>query len=176
MEGKTKTFSRVAGILNIVAALFLVIVLVFFMTIGNLGIVDPNSSSDDETDEGKTTEEQQQEAAGKAIGFVISIIFLLPIILILLIPIGIVDIIQGLVIGLRCLKAAPGTGAVIFSLILKILTVPLFGFAALLLTALTDAANSSVPALFPALIAFYVLALVTAHVFEWLANRSALRA
>ena len=30
MEGKTKTFSRVAGFLNIAAALFLVVVVVFF--------------------------------------------------------------------------------------------------------------------------------------------------
>ena len=176
MEGKTKTFSRTAGIINIAAALFLVVVLVFFLTIGNLGILNPNSSSNGEESEGETTEEQQKEAAGKALGFVISLIFFLPIILILLIPLGIVDVIQGLVIGSRCFKAAPGTGAVIFSLILKILTVPVFGFAALLLAALSDVADSSAPALFPALIAFYVAALIVAHVFEWLANRSARRA
>ena len=105
-----------------------------------------------------------------------AILLFLPLILILLVPLVVVNVIEGLIFGSHCLKAPPKTGAVIFSLILKILTVPTFGMVEVLLVGLTDMSDAAVPALFPALIAFYVLALVVAHVFEWLANRSALRA
>ena len=44
-----------------------------------------------------------------------------------------------------------------------------------LLVGLTDVSDAAVPALFPTLIAGYLVALVVAHVFEWMANRSALR-
>ena len=175
MEGKTRFFSKFAGILNIAAALFLVIVLIFFLTIGNLGILNSNSSSESDTSESAKTEEEQKEAAGKALGFAISLIFFLPLILILLYPLGLINVIEGLVMGLHLFKAPPKTGAVIFSLILKILTIPVFGFADVLIAAVGDAADSSVPALFPALIAVYLLTIVLAHVFEWAANRSALR-
>lgn len=165
MYGKTKTFSRVAGILNVAAALFLVIVLVLFLTAGNFGIAKEASQS----------AESDEDAAGQAVGIIVSVIFLLPLVLILLIPLGLVNVISGLAIGSHCFKAAPGTGTVVFSLILKILTAPVFAFADLLLFALGDVSGSSVSALFPTLIAGYVLLLIVAHVFEWLANRSAVR-
>lgn len=165
MEGKTKALSRVAGLLNIAAAILLVIAIVMFW-----GLLSSGNLSG-ETTSAETTE----EAAGQAAAIFVSLIFFLPIILILLVPLGAIDAISGLVIGFHCLKKAPGRGTVIYSLILKILTVPAFGFAIILIVALGDVLESTVPALFPAVFGGYLLLLVVAHVFEWMANRSALR-
>ena len=176
MQGKTRTFSRVAGIVNVAAAVFLALVVVFFFTVGNFGILTKAAKgADKDAEEGAApqTEEEKKEEESKAWGFVFGILLFLPLILILLVPLGIVDFFSGLVMGTHCLKAPPKTGAVIYSLILKILTVPAFSLVILLLIALGDMADSSISALFPALIGAYVITLIVAHVFEWLANRSA---
>ena len=177
MEGTTKTFSRVAGFLNIAAALFLVVVVVFFFTLGNFGILTKAASESSSESEESTpeTDEEQKSEANKALGIVFAILLFLPLILIMLVPLGIINVIEGLIFGSHCLKAPPKTGAVIFSLILKILTLPTFGMVIVLLAGLTDVSDAAVPALFPALIAGYLVTLVVAHVFEWMANRSALR-
>ena len=165
MEGKTRFFSKFAGILNIATAVLLVVAIVMFWGVLSSGAFSGESSS------AETTE----EAAGQAAAIFVSLIFFLPIILILLVPLGLIDVISGLVIGFHCLKKAPGRGTVIYSLILKILTVPTFGFAIILIGALGDTLESDVPALFPAVFGGYLVLLVVAHVFEWAANRSALR-
>ena len=56
MEGTTKTFSRVAGLLNIAAALFLVVVVVFFFTLGNFGILTKAASESSSESEESTPE------------------------------------------------------------------------------------------------------------------------
>ena len=164
MEGKTKTFSRLAGILNLVTAVLLVVAIVMFW-----GVLSSGAFSGESTSSAETTEE---EAVGQAAAIFVSLLFFLPIILILLVPLGLIDVISGLAIGLHCLKKAPGRGTVIYSLILKILTVPAFGFAIILIGALGDALESTVPALFPAVFGGYLVLLIAAHVFEWMANVS----
>ena len=163
MQGKTKKRSRAAGILNIAATVLLILSLVLFVTVGNFGITDGSASSS----------ENDEEAAKQALGFVISLIFFLPIILVMLIPLGIINAIAGLAMGIRCLRRAPGLGRVIFSLILKIVTVPVFSFAILLLFALADTPGAYASAFFPAVFSFYLILLITAHVFEWGAHRAA---
>lgn len=165
MEGKTKILSRIAGMLNIAAAILLVVAIVMFWGVLSSGAFSGESPS----------AETAEEAAGQAAAVFVSLIFFLPIILILLVPLGLIDVISGLVIGFHCLKKAPGRGTVIYSLILKILTVPVFGFAILLIGALGDTLDSTVPALFPAVFGGYLVLLIVAHVFEWTANCSALR-
>ena len=166
MEGKTKTLSRIAGLLNVVAAILLVIAIVLFWGVLSSGVFSGDSSSSAETTE---------EAAGEAAAIFVSLLFFLPIILILLVPLGAIDFISGLVMGFHCLKKAPKRGAVIYSLILKILTVPAFGFAIILIGALGDVLDTTVPALFPAVFGGYLVLLVVAHVFEWMANVSSRR-
>ncbi|MBP5610330.1 MAG: hypothetical protein J6X72_03220 [Clostridia bacterium] len=163
MEGKTKTFSRLAGILNLVTAVLLVVAIVMFW-----GVLSSGAFSGESTSSAETTE----EAVGQAAAIFVSLIFFLPIILILLVPLGLIDVISGLAIGLHCLKKAPGRGTVIYSLILKILTVPTFGFAIILIVALGDVLSSTVPALFPTVFGGYLVLLIAAHVFEWMANVS----
>ena len=166
MDG-TNTLSRIAGLLNIVTAILLVVAVVLFWGVLSSGNFSGETSSEETTSE---------EAAGQAAAVFVSLLFFLPIILILLVPLGLINVISGLAIGFHCLKKAPGRGTVIYSLILKILTVPTFGFAIILIGALGDTLESDVPALFPAVFGGYLVLLVVAHVFEWLANRSALRA
>ena len=166
MDG-TNTLSRIAGLLNIVTAILLVVAVVMFWGVLSSGNFSGETSSEETTSE---------EAAGQAAAVFVSLLFFLPIILILLVPLGLINVISGLVIGFHCLKKAPGRGTVIYSLILKILTVPAFGFAIILIGALGDTLESDVPALFPAVFGGYLVLLVVAHVFEWMANRSALRA
>ena len=166
MDG-TNTLSRIAGLLNIVTAILLVVAVVLFWGVLSSGNFSGETSSEETTSE---------EAAGQAAAVFVSLLFFLPIILILLVPLGLINVISGLVIGFHCLKKAPGRGTVIYSLILKILTVPTFGFAIILIGALGDTLESDVPALFPAVFGGYLVLLVVAHVFEWMANRSALRA
>ena len=166
MDG-TNTLSRIAGLLNIVTAILLVVAVVLFWGVLSSGNFSGETSSEETTSE---------EAAGQAAAVFVSLLFFLPIILILLVPLGLINVISGLAIGFHCLKKAPGRGTVIYSLILKILTVPTFGFAIILIGALGDTLESDVPALFPAVFGGYLVLLVVAHVFEWMANRSALRA
>ena len=166
MDG-TNTLSRIAGLLNIVTAILLVVAIVMFWGVLSSGNFSGETSSEETTSE---------EAAGQAAAVFVSLLFFLPIILILLVPLGLINVISGLAIGFHCLKKAPGRGTVIYSLILKILTVPTFGFAIILIGALGDTLESDVPALFPAVFGGYLVLLVVAHVFEWMANRSALRA
>ncbi len=163
MEGKTKTFSRVAGFLNIVTAILLVIAIVMYLALLLSGNYSGESSSSSE----ETTEEQ----AGQAVAFIVSLLFFLPFSLILLIPLGVINVISGLVIGSHCLKRAPGRGTVIYSLILKILTLPAFGFAIILVAPLGAILVSQIAAVFGG----YLVLFVIAHVFEWMAHRSALR-
>lgn len=165
MVGKTKVLSRLAGILNILTAFLLVVAIVLFWGALSSGAFSGESSS------AETTE----EAVGQAAAIFVSLIFLLPIILILLVPLGLIDVISGLVIGLHCLKKAPKRGTVIYSLILKILTVPVFVFAILMIVALGDVLESTAPAFFPAVFGAYLVLLILAHVFEWMANASSRR-
>ena len=165
MDG-TNTLSRIAGLLNIVTAILLVVAVVMFWGVLSSGNFSGETSSEETTSE---------EAAGQAAAVFVSLLFFLPIILILLVPLGLINVISGLAIGFHCLKKAPGRGTVIYSLILKILTVPTFGFAIILIGALGDTLESDIPALFPAVFGGYLVLLVVAHVFEWAANRSALR-
>ena len=167
MDGTINTFSRIAGILNIVTAILLVVAVVMFWGVLSSGNFSGETSSEETTSE---------EAAGQAAAVFVSLIFFLPIILILLVPLGLINVISGLVIGFHCLKKAPGRGTVIYSLILKILTVPAFGFAIILIGALGDTLESDVPALFPAVFGGYLVLLVVAHVFEWMAKGAASRA
>lgn len=166
MEGKTKTWSRLAGILNLVTAVLLVVAVVLFWGALSSGAFSGEGSS------AETTE----EAAGQAAAIFVSLLFFLPVILILLVPLGLIDVISGLAIGFHCLKKAPGRGTVIYSLILKILTVPAFAFAIILIAALGDVLETTVPALFPAVFGGCLVLLISAHVFEWMANCSAKKA
>lgn len=165
MDG-TNTLSRIAGLLNIVTAILLVVAVVLFWGVLSSGNFSGETSSEETTSE---------EAAGQAAAVFVSLLFFLPIILILLVPLGLINVISGLAIGFHCLKKAPGRGTVIYSLILKILTVPTFGFAIILIGALGDTLESDVPALFPAVFGGYLVLLVVAHVFEWLAKGAASR-
>ena len=165
MDG-TNTLSRIAGLLNIVTAILLVVAVVMFWGVLSSGNFSGETSSEETTSE---------EAAGQAAAVFVSLLFFLPIILILLVPLGVINVISGLVIGFHCLKKAPGRGTVIYSLILKILTVPAFGFAIILIGALGDTLDSEIPALFPAVFGGYLVLLVVAHVFEWLAKGAASR-
>ena len=165
MDG-ANTLSRIAGLLNIVTAILLVVAVVMFWGVLSSGNFSGETSSQETTSE---------EAAGQAAAVFVSLLFFLPIILILLVPLGLINVISGLVIGFHCLKKAPGRGTVIYSLILKILTVPTFGFAIILIGALGDTLESDVPALFPAVFGGYLVLLVVAHVFEWLAKGAASR-
>ena len=167
MYGTINTFSRIAGILNIVTAILLVVAVVMFWGVLSSGNFSGETSSEETTSE---------EAAGQAAAVFVSLLFFLPIILILLVPLGLINVISGLVIGFHCLKKAPGRGTVIYSLILKILTVPAFGFAIILIGALGDTLESDVPALFPAVFGGYLILLIVAHVFEWMAKGAASRA
>ena len=164
MNGSVNVKSRIAGILNIAAVLLFVILVVVYMTIGNFGI--PRGGAE-------TTDASDEEAAGQVLGIAVSIILIIPLILILLVPLGLVNVISGLVIGLHCLHGAPKRGAVIYSLILKIFTVPVFSYAILMIFALSDISGSKFPALFPLLFALCVALFIAAHVFEWLANVAA---
>lgn len=166
MDGTINTFSRIAGILNIVTAILLVVAVVMFWGVLSSGNFSGETSSEETTSE---------EAAGQAAAVFVSLLFFLPIILILLVPLGVINVISGLVIGFHCLKKAPGRGTVIYSLILKILTVPAFGFAIILIGALGDTLESEIPALFPAVFGGYLILLIVAHVFEWLAKGAASR-
>ncbi len=166
MDG-ANTLSRIAGLLNIVTAILLVVAVVMFW-----GVLSSGNFSGETTSSEETTSE---EAAGQAAAVFVSLLFFLPIILILLVPLGLINVISGLAIGFHCLKKAPGRGTVIYSLILKILTVPTFGFAIILIGALGDTLESDVPALFPAVFGGYLVLLVVAHVFEWLAKGAASR-
>lgn len=165
MDG-ANTLSRIAGLLNIVTAILLVVAVVMFWGVLSSGNFSGETSSEETTSE---------EAAGQAAAVFVSLLFFLPIILILLVPLGLINVISGLAIGFHCLKKAPGRGTVIYSLILKILTVPTFGFAIILIGALGDTLESDVPALFPAVFGGYLVLLVVAHVFEWLAKGAASR-
>ena len=165
MDG-TNTLSRIAGLLNIVTAILLVVAVVMFWGVLSSGNFSGETSSEETTSE---------EAAGQAAAVFVSLLFFLPIILILLVPLGLINVISGLAIGFHCLKKAPGRGTVIYSLILKILTVPTFGFAIILIGALGDTLESDIPALFPAVFGGYLVLLVVAHVFEWLAKGAASR-
>ena len=166
MDG-ANTLSRIAGLLNIVTAILLVVAVVMFWGVLSSGNFSGETSSEETTSE---------EAAGQAAAVFVSLLFFLPIILILLVPLGLINVISGLAIGFHCLKKAPGRGTVIYSLILKILTVPTFGFAIILIGALGDTLESDVPALFPAVFGGYLVLLVVAHVFEWMAKGAASRA
>ena len=166
MDG-TNTLSRIAGLLNIVTAILLVVAVVMFWGVLSSGNFSGETSSEETTSE---------EAAGQAAAVFVSLLFFLPIILILLVPLGLINVISGLVIGFHCLKKAPGRGTVIYSLILKILTVPAFGFAIILIGALGDTLDSEIPALFPAVFGGYLILLIVAHVFEWMAKGAASRA
>ena len=166
MDG-ANTLSRIAGLLNIVTAILLVVAVVMFWGVLSSGNFSGETSSEETTSE---------EAAGQAAAVFVSLLFFLPIILILLVPLGLINVISGLVIGFHCLKKAPGRGTVIYSLILKILTVPAFGFAIILIGALGDTLESDVPALFPAVFGGYLILLIVAHVFEWMAKGAASRA
>lgn len=170
MDG-ANTLSRIAGLLNIVTAILLVVAVVMFWGVLSSGNFSGETSSDEASGESTTSE----EAAGRAAAVFVSLLFFLPIILILLVPLGLINVISGLAIGFHCLKKAPGRGTVIYSLILKILTVPTFGFAIILIGALGDTLESDVPALFPAVFGGYLVLLVVAHVFEWLAKGAASR-
>lgn len=185
MEGKTKFFSKFAGILNIAAAILLLITIVFFFLAVGSGVLDNSGNSSEESSE--TTEQSSSETSdnstgkeiaeaifgGFALGLGAALLFV--VILILLVPLGLVNSITGLVMGSHCLKAPPRTGAVVYSLILKIISVPIFGYAALNMFVLASLINWKTPLLFPGLIVVYLLILILAHVFEWAANRSALR-
>ena len=169
MDGTINTFSRIAGILNIVTAILLVVAIVLFWGVLSSGNFSGETSSED------SSAESTDEAVGQAAAVFVSLLFFLPIILILLVPLGVINVISGLVIGFHCLKKAPGRGTVIYSLILKILTVPAFGFAIILIGALGDTLDSEIPALFPAVFGGYLILLIVAHVFEWMAKGAASR-
>lgn len=162
MNGTGNVKSRIAGILNVAAVVLLVVLLIVYATVGSFGVSGGSDRS----------ETSDEDAAGQVVGIIVSVLFLLPLILIMLVPLGLVNVISGLAIGLHCLKAAPGRKALIYSLILKIVTVPIFSFAILMVYALGDVSGSKTPALFPALFAGCLVIMITAHVFEWLAYRS----
>ena len=187
MVGKTKVLSRLAGIINVVAAFFLVITVFAYFTIGNLGVGASNSVSDESSESGQEssneTDGSSDTSVGEAIvgaigtgfGMGLGVVLLVLIMMLLLIPIGFIDVVSGLIIGSHCFKRAPRRGTVIYSLVLKVLTVPAYAFAIILIFAIGDILNAPVSPIFPALFITYIIAIVVAHVFEWMANASSRR-
>lgn len=181
MEGKTKTFSRLAGIFNVVAALFLILTLFFFIVVAGFGIAgadtsqssqSSSSSSSEGSGNGNAAEEAVGAiAAGCATAFVMAIALVVA--LAVLLPLSLVNIITELVIGPRCFRAAPKRGTVIYSTVLKTLTIPFFIFSALMITAVDELAGSAISELFPSLIVGYLGLSIATNVFEWIASTSA---
>ena len=134
MEGKTKTFSRVAGIINIVAAVFLILTLFFFIVVAGFGIVggdlsESNQSSSSSESSGSSGNSAGEEVASAiVVGCTTAFVMALGLVVVLavLLPLSLVNVITELVIGPRCFRKAPKRGTVIYSTILKSLTIPLF--------------------------------------------------
>ena len=180
MEGKTKTFSRVAGILNIVAAVFLILTLFFFIVVAGFGIVgadlSENNQSSSSESSGSSGNNAGEEIVGAiAVGCATAFVMALGLVvaLVVLLPLSLVNVITELVIGPRCFRKAPKRGTVIYSTILKSLTIPLFLFASILITAIDETAGSEISTLFPSLFVGYLLISIAANVFEWIACTSA---
>ena len=181
MEGKTKTFSRVAGIINIVAAVFLILTLFFFIVVAGFGIVggdlsESNQSSSSSESSGSSGNSAGEEVASAiVVGCTTAFVMALGLVVVLavLLPLSLVNVITELVIGPRCFRKAPKRGTVIYSTILKSLTIPLFLFASILITAIDETAGSEISALFPSLFVGYLLISIAANVFEWIACASA---
>ena len=182
MEGKTKTFSRLAGIFNVVAALFLILTLFFFIVVAGFGIVGADSSQSSSQSSSSSSSEGSggNNAAEEAIGAIavgcataFTMAILLVIALAVLLPFSLVNIITELVIGPRCFRKPPKRGTVIYSTILKAVTIPFFIFSALMITAVDETAGSEISELFPSLFFFYLALSVVTNVFEWIACSSA---
>ncbi|MBR4770840.1 MAG: hypothetical protein IK090_07940 [Clostridia bacterium] len=183
MEGKTKTFSRVAGILNIVAALFLILTLFFFIVVAGFGILDADTSQGDQSSSSSSSESSggsgnnaAEEAVGAiAVGCATAFVMAIALVVALavLLPFSLVNIITELVIGPRCFRKPIKRGTVIYSTVLKSLTIPFFIFAALMITAVDELAGSPISELFPSLIFGYLALSIVTNVFEWIACSSA---
>ena len=180
MEGKTKTFSRVAGILNIVAALFLILTLFFFIVVAGFGIVGGDLSESNQSSSSESSGGSGNNAAEEAVGAIavgcataFAMAIALVVALAVLLPVSLVKIITELVIGPRCFRKPIKRGTVIYSTVLKSLTIPFFIFAALMITAVDELAGSPISELFPSLIFGYLALSIVTNVFEWIASTSA---
>ena len=170
---REEKLSRIAGWMNILAAILLVLVVILFISTFLYASNHPSSDSSSSSSSETQTEEEQQEKNNEVAAIIVSVLFLFPLILITGVPTAAIHIIWSLVFGCRYLNDSPGRVSVVFSLIIKILTIPVMVYCNFLVYAFTDVVGTTASTVCPLLFSFYLIFIIVTHVFEWKACNAA---
>ena len=174
---REEKLSRTAGWMNIIAAILLVLVVILFIatlyTISSSPSESSSESSSGSSESTSETEEQKDEKKDDVAGIIVSVLFLFPLILVTGVPTAAINVIWGLVFGVRYLNDSPGRVSVVFSLIFKIVTIPVMIYCNYLVYAFTAIVGTTASTLCPLLFTLYLILLIVTHVFEWKACNAA---